>query len=394
MFLLLKKNLSLTCPNNSMALITCPSCGHQISDKAIRCPKCGYSPSARTNEENSANNPSVNDTAAQNPSVQAEATNNHTSKDMESPVNSSKKNTDKEWQQSESKWFVSARPNRKKSAKASLAQDSHLQSQQKGTRTNKKTATILIIMAAVVAVCAAGAIYGIHRHNIKVLAAQQAELQRQMEEEELARQKAIEDSIARVNFQTPDLKMVGAHGPVKSIVFDNGYDPVLDMEYIAFEEDGIINRMIRSGQEFSKDEAVFRRNSKNLIEEWSYYPEGMSEMERELFGRVRRSFSFNENDFVNKISENGIENSWDETVVWDETGKLSKITIHGCGDGWGNGGFGEGTITYKYNYKEEDKFGNWTKAEVKTTAIYSDYNGTSREDETTHTITRIIEYYE
>lgn len=355
-----------------MALITCPSCGHQISDKALRCPKCGCSPSVRANEDNTANSPSVNDTAVQNPSVQAEGTNNQTSKGIVSPY----------------------RPNGEKSAKDASTQDSHIQLRQKGDRASKKIATTIIIVAVVVAVCAAGAIYGIHRHNVKVLASQQAELQRQLEEEELARQKAIEDSIARVNFQSPDLKMAGAHGPVKSIIYDNVYDPVLDMEYIAFEEDGVINRMIRTGQEFPKDEAVFKRNSKNLIEEWSYYPAWMSEMARETYGRVRRSFSFDESDFVKKIAANGAEDSWDGKVVWDKTGKLSVITINGSGDGWGTDGFGEGTITYKYNYLEEDKYGNWIKAEVKTTAVYSDFDGTSRKDETKHTITRIIEYYE
>ena len=133
-----------------MALITCPSCGHPISDKAVRCPQCGYTTSVRTNEENPANNPSTNNTAVQNPSIQAEATNNQTSKDMESPVNSSKKNIDKEWQQFESKWSLSARPNGKKSAENTHTQDSHRLSQQKGTLTNKTIATILIIMAAAI----------------------------------------------------------------------------------------------------------------------------------------------------------------------------------------------------------------------------------------------------
>lgn len=32
-----------------MALITCPKCGHQMSDRAVKCPGCGYSPTQQDN---------------------------------------------------------------------------------------------------------------------------------------------------------------------------------------------------------------------------------------------------------------------------------------------------------------------------------------------------------
>jgi len=357
-----------------MALITCPSCGHQISDKALRCPKCGCTPSVRANEDNTANKPSVNDIAVQNPSVQAEGTNNPTSKGIVSP----------------------SRPNGEKSAKYASTQDSHIQLRQKGDRISKKTAATLIIVAAVVAVCAAGAIYGIHRHNVKVLAAQQAELQRQMEEEELARQKAIEDSIARVSFQTPDLKMAGAHGPVKRIVYncynDNNYtqmsrDPILDMEDILFDEGGCIIKMKRFGTEFPKSKAIIRRNSNKMITEWGFYD---SEEELENYGMIGQNFSYNVDDFVCKIDGHGWENGWTTMVTWDETGKLSKTTTQSSGEGM------SGTVVVTYSYLKEDKYGNWIEVEVNEDHVFSDdYDGTPYEKgKTKRTITRTIEYYE
>ena len=35
-----------------MALIKCPSCGRQISDRARKCPGCGWVPGSQTEEEN------------------------------------------------------------------------------------------------------------------------------------------------------------------------------------------------------------------------------------------------------------------------------------------------------------------------------------------------------
>ena len=39
-----------------MALISCPECNHQISDKALSCPSCGYPLSTTTNIQNNTTN--------------------------------------------------------------------------------------------------------------------------------------------------------------------------------------------------------------------------------------------------------------------------------------------------------------------------------------------------
>lgn len=39
----------------TMAMITCPECGKQISDKADKCPNCGYPLDFKNKNENSEN---------------------------------------------------------------------------------------------------------------------------------------------------------------------------------------------------------------------------------------------------------------------------------------------------------------------------------------------------
>ena len=261
---------------------------------------------------------------------------------------------------------------------------------QKRNKISKQTATILILAATIMAVCAAGTLYGIHRHKVKILAAQKAELQRQMEEEELARQKAIEDSIARVNFQTPDLKMVGAHGPVKSIEYKDKNDPVLCMNenpiIFTFGEDGLIDKIIYSG---NKDLTI-KRNSKSQIEEIS-----------QLGGRCVHQYVYGNDDYVKVLKQELSYQlgtmSYMSSCKWDESGKLlSKNSKLHYGD------VSHSTIdveeTSTYDYQKTDEYGNWIECKVKTETIKTvREQGITRESNIRNSdiviITRTIDYY-
>ena len=311
-----------------MSLINCPECNKLISDKASSCPNCGYPISLRPDEKSMADRLVVNDDS----------------------VNFSSK-------------------------------------RQKRNKISKQTATILILAATIMAVCAAGTLYGIHRHKVKILAAQKAELQRQMEEEELARQKAIEDSIARVNFQTPDLKMVGAHGPVKSVVYDDdGEDVILHANRITFGEDGFIEKIVVS----DNYELLVKRNSKKLIERLQ------SSSDHDIrYAHYQAHYTYGEDDYIKQCSYSAATDDncipLDVVPKWDETGKVSKMTFRSLIDDFDF----KTTVTCKY--PKADKYGNWIECEKITTVVLykKGEHGERLGDKTeTKTITRTIEYYE
>ncbi len=236
---------------------------------------------------------------------------------------------------------------------------------------------------------AVGMWFGIHRnnqHKAQLLAEQQAALERKIrEEKEQARLKAIEDSIARVNFQTPDLKMVGAHGPIKSIVYNKEVDPILFVDKIYFDENGLINKMISSNKS-SKDKAVLKRDSDNSLEEWSLFwdDDYMND------AREKHQYTFNIDGFVKKITDLYWESGTENSVSWDKDGKLTKIKGEGSGEGF----VWEFTITYKY--LKTDAFGNWTELEYTNTGYDYEHDSYYKGEKSTtrKKITRTIEYYE
>lgn len=246
----------------------------------------------------------------------------------------------------------------------------------------------IIAVVAVAIVMAVGAGVAIHRykqHKAQVLAEEQAALEQKMREEEEARQQAMADSIARVNFQTTDLKMLGAHGPIRSIVYDDGYDPVLSLDKIYFNENGLITKMIYSRK--SADESVvIKRNSDNSLKEWSLF------WDEEYINdwREKHKYVFNADGFVKKITNAYWESGSEEILSWDENGKLMKSKDEGDGEAW----VWEYTTTYKY--LKTDAFGNWTELEYTSTGYDYEWDSSDKGEKhiTKNKITRTIEYYE
>lgn len=259
--------------------------------------------------------------------------------------------------------------------KTTSLQSPSVQTKPKKNHISDKLKIIIIVVAAL---CAIGVVFGIHKHKIKVIATQQSTLLKDFKEEEQERQKAIEEYIARIYHQTPDLKMLGVHGPVKSIVYEKGgEDPILDMNYIYFDEEGMIIKM----ENTNRIDGAFHteRNSDNLLKGWSlrfYLEDYHCEWEN------TRIFSYNDNDFVNKITGNGFEWYFNAKPTWDENERLIKIIYDTQGDAC--------DFTNKYKYLKFDKYGNWTEVEEITNI--SDWDGSISHRKTI--ITRKIIYYE
>ena len=202
------------------------------------------------------------------------------------------------------------------------------------------------------------------------LASQQKETSRRNVEKNngTSRQKAVRDSIARVKFQTTDLKMVSAHGPVKSIVYNESRDPVLFDDKIFFNENGLITKMNES--------IVIKRNPDNSLDEWGF--------DWDVEGGTKYECVFNADGFVKKITK-AVEEGYKEYIFsWDKTGKLIKIIVDVRQFDLSY------TDKYRYRYLKTDKFGNWIEAEE--TNSYKDWDGTTQTQKTK--ITRTIEYYE
>lgn len=316
-----------------MALINCPNCGHKISDQAIRCPKCGQSMSVRDTP------PSFNP----------------------KPVHVS--NSDK-----------------KKAAKKQQTPQIPAKSNTKSNR--KKIGLIIGILVAVVVLGILGQWFIGRYHNAKLQAEQIALEEEQAKAQKLAMEKAFEDSIAIMNYQTPDLKMLGLHGPVKSVVYDNESDPILNVQYVLFDTTGLIVQVRRFGQIIPEGDALLIRGSNNLIKKWSYYPESFM---RENDVRCERVFSYDNDGFVNKISISGWENSNNTTTTWNKDGQLIKQCTYGNGEGT------DYKIFTSYEIIATDKYGNWIEMEASDS--YSDDQQESSYEKTTEKITRTIIYY-
>lgn len=260
--------------------------------------------------------------------------------------------------------------------------------QHRSPREKTSAAKFILLSFAVAAIVALGVLLGIHLRNqreAKEFAARQDSIRQKMEEEEMARQKAIEDSIARVNFQTTDMKMVGAHGPIKSIVYKKGYDPILSVNKVYFDESGLITKMMFSNNS-SDDHIVVNRGYDNLLKEWSiFWDDEYLNDSRQL-----HQYDFNADGFVNKINEAYWESGSEETLSWDENGRLVKTKGEGTGEGW----IWEFTITYKY--LKTDVYGNWTEMEYTYSRYEYEYDASNKGEKNTNKgkITRTIEYYE
>lgn len=240
---------------------------------------------------------------------------------------------------------------------------------------------------------------GIHRNNQRkalMQAEQQAALEQKIreekerEEKEQARLKAIEDSIARVNFQTPDLKMVGAHGPIKSIVYNNTssngeikVDPILSLDIIYFDKNGIITKMTRSDDYFSGKSVSINRNSDNYLTKWYFdcYDKDDCFANFEYF--------YNTDGYLRKISLH-ISDTWADCFpAWDENGMLTLI------EGNGGGGITQFDYTEKINYLKFDQYSNWTKVEIISNSTVLDMpSGEFEKNNYKYIISRTIEYYE
>ena len=293
--------------------------------------------------------------------------------------------------------------------KTTSLQSPSVQTKPKKNHISDKLKIIIIVVAAL---CAIGVVFGIHKHKIKVAATQQSTLLKDFKEEEQERQKAIEEYIARIYHQTPDLKMLSVHGPVKSIVYEKCVDIIIGMDYFVFNEEGIIIKMMRklfNKVYYPTEKSVITRESINRLEVWentvertpylvgsmgyiSILAEGR---DYSYFGTLSAGddgfsqyFSYGEDDFVNKITLVDWEN-YTEYIKFDEYGRIIKTNgnvangVEGC------------RYTKTFKYLKFDKYDNWTKVEVTLKSNCAFHNESDNYYHTeTYIITRKINYYE
>lgn len=189
-----------------------------------------------------------------------------------------------------------------------------------------------------------------------------------------------------LNAQTSDMKMLAVKGPVKRIVYTEGSDPVLNVDLVLFNRNGLIVKMVPDSKYYPNEIAVINRFSNNWMKEWNYkwYANSFDQRMRIY------TFSYDYDGYVNDIKSGFFEMLFDTEVVWDETGKIKLLDC--------NGSYLLEIIHERttYRYLNTDRYGNWLEAEYYKTE--TEYDETNPDDVSMSTssgrISRIIEYYE
>ena len=167
---------------------------------------------------------------------------------------------------------------------------------------------------------------------------------------------------------TPDLAIFELHGPVKSVVYKEGWFSK-DLKQLSFDE---------SGKLISASSFRIIRDGKNRIKSFKGSDaEGIS-------------MTYNSQDKATKIFRGGHEFGQTTSVKYNGEGFAVSAYESGMSE------MLEFKVSTSYKYKNKDKFGNWTSRSCvcTTTRIYHfDVPETSKSTETSSE-TRIITYYE
>lgn len=189
-----------------------------------------------------------------------------------------------------------------------------------------------------------------------------------------------------LNAQTGDKKMLAVKGPVKRVVYTEGSDPVLNVDLVLFNRNGLIVKMVPNSKYYPNEIAVINRFSNQWMKEWNYkwYANTFDPRMRVYM------FSYNDDGYVNDIKSGFFEMLFETDVVWDGTGKIKLLDC--------NGSYLLTIIHERttYRYINTDRYGNWLEAEYYKTE--TEYDETNPDDVSESTssgrISRMIEYYE
>ena len=182
------------------------------------------------------------------------------------------------------------------------------------------------------------------------------------------RQDSIRQDSLRRYRTTPDLALFELHGPVKSVIYKDGWFSN-ELKRLSFDE---------SGQLISVSSFRIIRDGKNRIKSFK----GSDAEEIRM--------TYNSQDKATKIFRGGHEFGQTTSIKYNEKGFATSAYESGMSE------MLEFKVSTSYKYKNEDKFGNWTSRSCvcTTTRIYHfDVPETSKSTETSSE-TRTITYYE
>lgn len=194
-------------------------------------------------------------------------------------------------------------------------------------------------------------------------------------QKERARQAAIKDSLAWVNFSSPDLFAFNLHGHVKNV--STGAD-----------EDEFFPNPIDGSYSFTKE-------GKLIVPQEDFYVEKdkqgrvVSLEWRHENGTLIYSLGYNSQGIVNSSSHLRSSHFRDYEYKIDKNGYASSYTYYGM-EPFEYEGYGS------IQYLDFDKYGNWVKAKIQDTFLRLDEYGEDSnisKEHSTNIVTRKITYY-